>query len=73
MSVRKPSAETENRNLKRELRQVHSYITDLRAQTRKLVSDVKSVGNLLLEAEKELSEWKSRFDLLLEKMGKAGE
>ncbi len=57
--------ETEIRNLKRELRQSEGCVADLGARTRKFERDIKIVGELLLKAEKELDEWKSRFDVLL--------
>jgi len=53
--------ETEIRNLKREL-------NETRRALKRESGQVLIIGKLLLDHEKELIEWKKRFDMLLSRM-----
>lgn len=57
---RKPSAETELRNVKRELKRAREACADMRAE-------LDGFRARATRAEQEAAEWRRRFDLLLEK------
>lgn len=57
---RKPSAETELRNVKRELNRVLGDCADMRAER-------DNFRARATKAEQEAADWRRRFDLLLEK------
>lgn len=64
--MKKPSAETELRNLKRDYR-------DCQGIARKWESLAQEYRTRATKAEQEVAEWKRRFDVLLERTPKESE
>jgi len=60
---RLPSAETELRNVKRDLKEAREQLGESRAEANSLRRNLVAVRD-------ELNEWKSRFDKLLERTPK---